>query len=64
MGHTNIPVVRDMLPAGKDGMNNCIKKKLLFETCVKTNNTKVLNQGKLVQVSRAIIVHADFYGLM
>lgn len=39
--HTNIPVVKEMIAAGKYGMNNFSKKKQLSETCVETKSTKI-----------------------
>lgn len=46
LGHTNIPVARDMIAAGKYDMNNSSEKKQVCETCVETKSTKVAYKGE------------------
>lgn len=56
--HTNMLVVRDMIAAGKYGMNSSSQKNQVLETCLETKYTKVTCKGNLVEGFRAATVHA------
>lgn len=58
--HKCIPVLRDVVAAGKYGIREKDKGNSdVWKTCVETKNTKAVYDGNLVQGTAAITVYAD-----